>query len=149
MNLKNYCALILLASLCLIAPANGTKARGTAQNETASANPYELLRSARTIFIRTKSVYFKPETLENSLLQQDELQQWGIVITRDETDADLIIEIGRKVFTTSFIYSVLDPKTSRVIASGRVNSIGGTVEGKITSSLMKKLRAARQTSAPK
>jgi len=33
----------------------------------------------------------------------------AIAITRDENDADLIIEVGRKVFTTSFIYSVIDP----------------------------------------
>jgi hypothetical protein len=79
------------------------------------------------------------------LLQQEEFQQWGLVITREESDADLIIEVGRKVFTTSFIYSVIDPKNKRVVASGRVNSIGGTVEGKITSSFMKKLRSVRAT----
>ena len=91
-----------------------------------------------------RSAYFKASTLENSLLQQDDFQQWGIVITRDENDADLIIEVGRKVFTTSFIFSVIDPRHKRVVASGRVNSIGGTVEGKITDSFMKKMRSARQ-----
>jgi hypothetical protein len=65
-----------------------------------------------------------------------------------ETDADLVIEVGRKLFTTSFVYSVIDTKTNRVVASGRVNSIGGTVEGKITDSLIKKPKAAHQTSAP-
>jgi hypothetical protein len=74
---------------------------------------------------------------------QDDFQQWGIVITRDEGDADLIIEVGRKAFTTSFIYSVIDPRNKRVVASGRVNSIGGTVQGKITDSFMKKMRLAR------
>jgi hypothetical protein len=106
-----------------------------------------VLRSAQTIFIRSNSVYFKAETLENSLLQQDEFQQWGLVITRDENDADLIIEVGRKLFTSSFIYSVIDPRNKRVVASGRVNSIGGTVEGKITESFMKKLRTVRQPPA--
>jgi len=119
-------------------------ARNGPQGEATHPSPNEVLRSAQTIFIRSKSAYFKPSTLENSLLQQDEFQQWGIVITRDESDADLIIEVGRKLFTTSFIFSVIDPRHKRVVASGRVNSIGGTVEGKITDSFMKKMRSARQ-----
>lgn len=109
----------------------------------AVRSPTGVLRSARTIFIRSKSVYFKPSTLENSLLQQDEFRQWGLAVTREEAGADLVIEVGRKLFTTSFIYSVIDPTTRTVLAGGRVNSIGGTVEGKITHSFMKKLRAAR------
>ncbi len=144
MTFLNRCVWILITSVCLLSPLTLVSARDYSQNEVTRSSPGDVLRSARTIFIRSKSVYFKPSTLENSLLQQDEFQQWGLVITRDESDADLIIEVGRKAFTTSFIYSVIDPRNKRVVASGRVNSIGGTVEGKITDSFMKKLRSARQ-----
>lgn len=144
----NRCAWILLAVCLILSPltsvGNPQSASNDPQTEATHASPNEVLRSAQTIFIRSNSVYFKASTLENSLLQQEEFQQWGIAITRDENDADLIIEVGRKVFTTSFIYSVIDPKHKRVVASGRVNSIGGTVEGKISGSFMKKMRAARQ-----
>lgn len=142
-------ACILIASCCVLSTlplANAASyPQGEPQSETSRPSPNEVLRSAQTIFIRSKSVYFKATTLENSLLQQEEFQEWGLVITREESDADLIIEVGRKLFTSSFIYSVLDPRNKRVVASGRVNSIGGTVEGKITSSFMKKLRSVRQT----
>ena len=141
----NRCAWMLIASCCLLSTLTLVSAKRYPQSEASRPSPNDVLRSAQTIFIRSKSVYFKASTLENSLLQQDEFQQWGLVISRDESDADLIIEVGRKVFTTSFIYSVIDPRNKRVVASGRVNSIGGTVEGKITSSFMKKLRAVRQT----
>lgn len=144
MTLLNRCAWILIAS-CFLSPVTLVSAGNYPQSEASRPSPNEVLRSAQTVFIRSKSVYFKASTLENSLLQQDEFQQWGLVITREESDADLIIEVGRKVFTTSFIYSVIDPRNKRVVASGRVNSIGGTVEGKITGSFMKKLRAVRQT----
>ena len=146
----NSCAWIIIASACVLLSLTLVSAKPYPQNQPQSQarpSPNEVLRSAQTIFIRSKSVYFKPTTLENSLLQQEEFQQWGLVITREESDADLIIEVGRKVFTTSFIYSVIDPKNKRVVASGRVNSIGGTVEGKITSSFMKKLRSVRATPA--
>lgn len=146
MILLNRCAWILVASFCLLSPVTLVSARNYPQSEASRPSPNDVLRSAQTIFIRSKSVYFKPSTLENSLLQQDEFQQWGIAITREESDADLIIEVGRKAFTTSFIYSVIDPRHKRVVASGRVNSIGGTVEGKITDSFMKKMRSVRQPS---
>ena len=151
MTRLNRYALITLVCLCVGSPLTLVSARNDFQEPQAQAarpTPNEVLRSAQTIFIRSNSVYFKPSTLENSLLQQEEFQEWGLVITRDESDADLIIEVGRKVFTTSFVYSVLDPRNKRVVASGRVNSIGGTVEGKITSSFMKKLRSARQAPNP-
>jgi hypothetical protein len=141
---------LLLVAACLLTggviPA--TAAVQDKGKEVARYNPNDVLRAAQTIFIKSKSVYFKATTLENSLLQRDEFQEWGMSITRTESDADLIIEVGRKLFTTSFVYSVIDTKTNRVIASGRVNSIGGTVEGKITDSFMKKLKVAHQTPAP-
>lgn len=141
-------AWFLLAIICLLYLPPLANAKGFPQNEADRPSPNDVLRSAQTIYIRTKSVYFKPSTLENSLLKNDDFQQWGIAITRDEADADLIIEVGRKAFTTSFIFSVLDPRTSRVLASGRVNSIGGTVEAKIADSFIKRMRAVRQMSGP-
>jgi len=136
-------ALLVLASACLISTVHSAHGQNVSQSESTRDSPNEVLRSARSILIRTKSVYFKPSTLENALLQREEFQQWDLAITRDEADADLIIEVGRKLFTTSFIYSVIDPHTSRVVASGRVNSIGGTVEGKIADSFTKRMRLAR------
>ena len=133
---------IAVAIILVAMPA----ARGvvSAQNNAANPSPDQVLRSAHTIFIRSKSAFFKPSTLEHALVQHDELRQWGLAVTRNEVDADLVIEVGRKAFTTSFVYSVIDPSRQIVVASGRVNSIGGTVEGKITHSLMQKLRAAHQ-----
>lgn len=110
-------------------------------------DPRAVLRSAKTVFVRSKSAFFKASALENKLTNNAEFRGWGMVVTKDPADADLIIEIGRKAFTTSFIYTVIDPKTSRVVASGRVNSIGGTVEDKISDSFIKKLRNARAASA--
>lgn len=132
---------LLLAVVCLTIPA-AAQDKG---KEATRYNTNDVLRAAQTIYIRSNSNFFKAETLENSLLQRDEFQAWGMSITRNEAEADLIIEVGRKLFTTSFVYSVLDPKTNRVVASGRVNSIGGTVEGKISDSFIKKLKAAHQT----
>ncbi|MCA1555518.1 MAG: hypothetical protein LC747_02395 [Acidobacteria bacterium] len=102
-----------------------------------------MLRSAQTIFIRTKSVYFKPAALEQALLDRSEVQQWGLIISREETDADLIIEVDRKLFTNKFVYSVIDPRTNRVLISGKIGSLGGSVEGQIANGFAKRMQPFR------
>ncbi|MCA1631533.1 MAG: hypothetical protein LC774_14610 [Acidobacteria bacterium] len=145
MSLMIRSAWSVVAVICFVFAAPVARAQAPPEKVNAApANEANPLRTARSIFIRTKSVYFKPEALENSLLEQEEFQRWGLSVTRIEAEADLVIEVGRKVFTTSFIYSVIEPRSQKVVASGRVNSIGGTVEGKIRHSFIKKLRAARQ-----
>jgi hypothetical protein len=112
-------------------------------SETDDAKAAEILRSAHSIFIATESGYFNPATLENELLKRPEFEEWGLVITRNADQADLMIEVDRKLFTTSFVYSVIERRTTRVLDSGRVNSIGGTVEGKICESFIKRMKQIR------
>ena len=144
-----WAKIIILAILCLniTAPA-AANAASNLQAVATNSSSAEILRAARVIYIRSNSVFFKPSTLENALLQREEFQEWEMEITRNEADADLIIEVDRKLFTTSFVYSVILPRAHRVLASGRVNSIGGTVEGKISDSFIKRLRKVRAASAP-
>jgi hypothetical protein len=137
-----FIVLLLAPAFALVISASTTAARPGIQ-APAAISSLEALRSARTIFIKSKSVYFKASTLEDELLKREEFLLWDLSITRDESDADLIIEVGRKLFTTHFIYSVIDVRTSHVVAAGKVDSIGGTVEGKISKRFMKKLTAIR------
>lgn len=106
-------------------------------------DPVVILRNARTIYVRKKSVYFKASELENALRKKAEFQQLGLLITRDEENADLIVEVGRKVFTSKFVYTVLDSRSGLVLTSGKVSSIGGTLADKISDRLLQKLEAVR------
>jgi hypothetical protein len=114
----------------------------------ARPSPIEVLRSAQTIFIRTKSSYFKPAALEQELLDRSEVQIWGLIISREEVHADLIIEVDRKLFTNKFVYSVLDPRTNTVLISGKIGSLGGTVEEQIANGFVKRLQRFRPLAAP-
>ena len=69
-----------------------------------------------------------------------------MVISRDETDADLIIEVDRKLFTNRFVYSVIDPRTNRVLISGKIGSLGGSVEGQIANGFVKRIQRFRPLS---
>ena len=134
---------LLIAFGFVIAPVQFVSATQNPQAEAARADANDLLRSAQRIFIRTKSVYFKPAALEQALLDREEFQRWGFVISREESDAELIIEVDRKLFTNRFVYSVIDPKTQRVLLAGKIGSLGGTVEGQIANGFCKRLQRIR------
>lgn len=107
------------------------------------ADPATILRAARYVYVRTRSVYFKDTELENELRRHPEFHQMGLLVTRDEASADLVIEVGRKVFTTRFVYTVLDARTRLVLMSGKVSSLGGTAADKIAGEFVRKLLAVR------
>ena len=71
-----------------------------------------------------------------------------MVVTRDQSEADLVIEVSRKSFTNRFVYNVIDRRANRILAGGRIGSLGGTVEGQIVDSFIKKLRRVRAGSRP-
>ena len=106
-------------------------------------DPATIMRSAKLIYIRKKSVYFKAPELENELRKRPEFQRWGLAITRNEADADLIIEVGRKVFTTRFVYSVIDPRTDILVTSGKLSSLGGTLSTKIAKRFIEQMQRVR------
>jgi mono/diheme cytochrome c family protein len=107
----------------------------------------EALRSARTIFIMTRTVHFKPDDLAGQLLKKPEFTQMGLTVTKDRNTADLIMEVDRITFSTEFPYVIVDPKNQTVVASGQVNSLFGTVPAKIANMFMKQIREARASTA--
>ncbi|MBA2734580.1 MAG: hypothetical protein H0U54_17095 [Acidobacteria bacterium] len=112
-------------------------------NARPVTDPATILRNAKLIYIRKKSVYFKAPELENELRKRTEFQRWGLAITRNEADADLIIEVGRKVFTTRFVYTVIDPRTNIVVTTGKLSSVGGTLSTKIAKRFIEQMQQVR------
>lgn len=146
MTLSACCRLIILATiglLSIVPSAPSVTAKQSPHSVAVRSSPADAMGSARTIFIRTKSRRFKPAALEQELINRDEIQQWNLAISRDEADADLIIEVDRKLLTNIFVYNVLDPRTNRVVAGGKIGSLGGSVERQIADSFVKRMRQVR------
>lgn len=107
------------------------------------------LATARIIHIVSHTDFVKQAELEKALLQRKEFEPWGLVLTRDQNNADVILEVKRVPFQSHFPYSVIDRRTKVVLAAGEVNSLGGTAHGKIASQLLEKMKAARERAGAK
>jgi hypothetical protein len=105
-------------------------------------NPTEILRSAKTIYVRSSSILVGEAVIEAKLRKRSEFQQLRLVITRDPEDADLWLELKHDLFTM-YVYTAIDPRTSIVVASGKLSSLGGTVAGKVAKRFLKQIVKAR------
>jgi len=114
-----------------------------------NAGPTNSLRSARTIFIMSRSGYFNPDELAEKFLKKPEFNDMGLIVTKDRNAADLVIEVDRLAFTTEFPFVVVDAKNKTVVASGQVNSLFGTIPAKIAVAFLKQIREARASLSSK
>ena len=104
-----------------------------------------ILRTARVIFVRSHSLLVKGAVVEEKLQKRPEFQQFGLVITRDASAADLILELRHDLFT-KYVYTAVDTKTQTLVASGKLSSLGGTVADKVAKRFLKQIGQARSPS---
>jgi len=121
-------------------PAEDTASRPR-RLTTEAANNDRTAHTERRIFVRSTSLFVGRAVLEDKLFKRSEFKQLGFGITRDESDADLILELRHDVFTM-YVFTVVDAKTGVVLLSGKLSSLGGTVAGKVAKRFVKEMPAA-------
>ena len=127
----------------------------TAQQSPASvgivnADPKEMLRSAKTAAISTRTQYFTPETLERELVKQNGYDALGLLLVKDRRVADILITVDRPLFTYTFTYAVTDAKTSVVIDTGKITAVdGNSAAPKIAKDLVSRWVKLRQPTGEK
>jgi hypothetical protein len=62
---------------------------------------------------------------------------------RDKEEADLILEVYRKKWTTRFTITAIDARTGALVSSCQESSIGGDVEPKLAKCFIKQAKAAQ------
>lgn len=107
------------------------------------ARPESTWCAARTIYVNARSGFMRESELERGILQRPEFIQSGLAITRDRKDADLVLEVRRKPFTSQFTLTVIDQRRHEVLASDRANSIGGHIEPKLAKEFVRILKQHR------
>jgi hypothetical protein len=110
-----------------------------------AVDPATVLRKARFVFVHSDSVFVSGREVEASLLKRKEFKAWGMVVTRNEAQADLVIEITRKPLTRRFTFSVIDPRTSEVVTSGKTRSVlfGKKIPNKIAEKFANRVKVYR------
>lgn len=118
---------------------------GEVSAPSAALDPASVLRRARFVFVRSDSAFISGREVEDSLRKRKEFRAWGMVITRNEAQADLVIEITRKPLTRRFTFSVLDPRTSEVVTSGKTRSVlfGKKISNKIAEKFANRIKVYR------
>ena len=133
---------LLLISLVCLAGVNRTPAIAvTAEGSAGCQRRFET--PTRRVFVRSKSLLVRGAVVEEKLLKSPEFKQLGFSITRDESDADIILEL-RHDLLTKYVFSVVEVKTQTVIAGGKLSSLGGTVAGKVAKRFVKEMSGINQ-----
>jgi hypothetical protein len=110
--------------------------------QSSTPDPVASLRSAKLIYVKSSSILVGTSVIEDKLQKRPEFTQMGLVITRDESAADLILEVDHDVLT-KYVYTAVDPRSKIVVASGKLSSLGGTVAGKVAKRFLKQVMQAR------
>jgi hypothetical protein len=127
-----------------LSAANDVKPVASA--ETARPlTPVELLASARTVFVKSNSVWVKRKSIEDALMKKKEFLAMGYAIVKDLSEADLKLEVDHTPLTLRYPFTVTHMQTQVVVASGTVHSLRilNDVPGDTAGSFIKQAKKAR------
>jgi S1-C subfamily serine protease len=99
-------------------PVSPLDARGPGSVVVKPARAVDVLLASKTIYVTTRTTFFKPDQLINELKKKAELDQWGLVFVDDPQVADLILTLDHVVFTWKFTFTLAHQRTGMVVATG-------------------------------
>jgi hypothetical protein len=105
-------------------PTGTSETTSTATRESGS-DPAGILRSARSIFEESHTIWMKGNLLQDALYTRPEMREWGIRIVDDRNGADIYIDVTRPWLTYDWIFKMINPKTGMVLGTGKVTAIDG------------------------
>ena len=115
-----------------------------ALDEKDEVSPVSLVRAARTIHVRVGR-HVDAKYLEYKLQKHREFSDWGLMIVEDEQAADLVIKVDKTML--NYIFSVVDPRSSVVVASGKIVAVNKQVAAEYLGvEIIKKMKNVRASS---
>jgi hypothetical protein len=119
-----------------------------AQNSSRLPDNKELVSKARSFYVQSDTFYMKREALESSLLGQAEFKAWDLQITGKVELADMLVRVKRVPFSNHFSYTVTNRDTDTIVMAGKVDSLRGTVYGRIAKEIVEKMVRLRGNPLP-
>jgi hypothetical protein len=112
----------------------------------AKPDPAELTRAARTIHVRSNTMFLKPKLLEDELLKQPEFQALGLKFVTDVKEADLVVDVTLPFLSWTWTYVVTHQATNTQLADGKIREItAGFASPKLAKDMATRLQALRTT----
>ncbi|PYS91977.1 MAG: hypothetical protein DMF64_10495 [Acidobacteria bacterium] len=99
-------------------PVSPLEARGPGSVVVKPSRPVDVLLASKTIYVTSRTTFFKPEHLVNALKKRAELDAWGLTFVDDEQVADLVLTIDHVLFTYKFTFTLTHQRTGVVVATG-------------------------------
>jgi hypothetical protein len=128
-------------------PTGTSEANGTAIRESGS-DPAGILRSARSIFVESHTIWMKGNLLQDALFTRPEMREWGIRIVDDRNGADIYIDVTRPFLTYDWIFKMINPKTGMVLGTGKVTAIDGPAAAqRLAIDIVNQIRSVRPVPA--
>lgn len=116
----------------------------------ADADPKQILRTAKSVYVHSKTSFLTVDTLDRALVLRKDWDKLGLTIVQDPRVADLLIEIDRPLFTYVHTFVLTDKRTSIVLGAGKVTAFDGTIASTgLAKDIVKIFATARQTKSTK
>jgi hypothetical protein len=104
----------------------------------------QILGSFETLYARSGTVYMQEEDLRSALQKRSEFSYWRIEFTPKASEAEVILEVKRPLFTFDWKYELTDRRTGTVLLSGKVTSWDGkSAASKLAASIAERVRLVR------
>jgi hypothetical protein len=128
-------------------PTGTSVANDTATRESGN-DPTGILRSARSIFVESHTIWMKGNLLQDALYIRPEMKEWGVRIVDDRNGADIYIDVTRPWLTYDWIFKMINPKTGMVLGTGKVTAIDGPAAAqRLAIDIVNQIRSARPVPA--
>ncbi len=99
-------------------PVTPLAAKGPGSVVVKPARPVDVLLASKTIYVASRTTFFKPDQLINELKKKPELDAWGLSFVEELDVADLLLTIDHVLFTWKFTFKLSHQRTGVVVATG-------------------------------
>jgi hypothetical protein len=117
--------------------------------QQADATPADLLRSFKSMYVSSKTVYIKKGITEGALLKELQKKHLDLDIAiKTDSSAETVLSIERQAVWPQwdYIYRVDHQATGTVLAAGKVRAIdGGSAAKQIAQQIVARIAQARNT----
>jgi hypothetical protein len=121
-----------------------------AQSPQTKPSSADILRTFKTIYVQSKTPLAKPEMLAGELQKSGDFDSWGLSITSDPANADVVVEMDHQPGWFYYTYAMTHRSSGLVLAVGRMDAWDGKyASAKIAKALMKRCAAVRKTQKDK